>query len=103
MALTQTYRFAAFLFGDDLALVGKMPLGVGNVSAGLRQMLQYHVSVHGSVPATRDGVQPFRRPLARTGVAVGLREAFWRGPRRACGQSVPHNSHYPFETSGQRP
>jgi hypothetical protein len=28
-----------FLFGDDLAFVGNVPLSIGNVPTGLRQML----------------------------------------------------------------
>jgi hypothetical protein len=37
----------AFLFRDDLALVGNMPLSFGNLPARLHQMLQYPVSIHG--------------------------------------------------------
>jgi hypothetical protein len=46
--------------GDDLALVSNMPLGFGNVSPSLRQMVQYQGSVWHTWP-TPDSVQPFRR------------------------------------------
>jgi hypothetical protein len=43
-------------FSDDLALVGNMPLGFGNVSLSLRQMVQYQGSVWHTRP-TPDSVQ----------------------------------------------
>jgi hypothetical protein len=46
--------------GDDLALVGNMPLGLGNVPLSLRQMVQYQGSVWHTWP-TPDSVQSFRR------------------------------------------
>jgi hypothetical protein len=46
--------------GDDLALVGNMPLGFGNVPLSLRQMVQYQGSVWHTWP-TPDSVQSFRR------------------------------------------
>jgi hypothetical protein len=42
-----------FLFGDDLAFVGNMPLTFGDVAPSLFQMLQCHGSVRHGGP-TRD-------------------------------------------------
>jgi hypothetical protein len=57
--------------GDDLTLVGNMPLGFGNVPLGLRQMVQYQGSVWHTWP-TPDSVQPFLRsgsPVAHSRLA----------------------------------
>jgi hypothetical protein len=48
-----------FPLGDDLALVGNMPLGFGNVPSSQRQMVQYQGSVWHTSSNARH-VRPFR-------------------------------------------
>jgi hypothetical protein len=48
-----------FPLGDDLALVGNMPLGFGNVPSSQRQMVQYQGSVWHTSSNARQ-VRPFR-------------------------------------------
>jgi hypothetical protein len=46
--------------GDNLALVGNMPLGFGNVPPSLRKMVQYQGSVWHNTWPPPDNVQPER-------------------------------------------
>jgi hypothetical protein len=57
-----------FLLGDDLALVGNVPLGFGNVPPRQRQMVQYQGSVwHTWCNARQVQAVPAQgRPLARS-------------------------------------